>query len=190
MMYYSSAWRANKSRVVLLSSGPRFPNAPGGFFIMKMDDLEAPGAAEPWLPSRACVIHRYVQLWHQHPRVCLMLLALWCDMYENPCCLQVAHFYQWLYFSIYVIKSKTYMKQQRNADVYWCFVYAWLRHSYFLPFINDLFYRLQPLSYIYIHTLEQFLLEQFVLDPEHLPLSEKVFVLSLNWKPFFLCKNT
>lgn len=76
----------------------------------------------PELSLQVCVIHSYVQLWHHHPGVCvcLMLLALWCDMYENSCCLQVAHLYQWLYFSIYVIKSKTYMKQRRNADIYWC----------------------------------------------------------------------
>lgn len=62
-------------------------------------------------------------------------------MYENSCCLQVAHLYQWLYFSIYVIKSKTYMKQQRNADIDWCslslwhlhmYAYKWMRHSYVL----------------------------------------------------------
>lgn len=44
-------------------------------------------------------------------------------MYANELCLQVAHLYQWLYFYIYVIKSKTYMKQEGvplNTDIYGC----------------------------------------------------------------------
>ena len=60
-----------------------------------------------------------------HLGVCLMLLALWCDiqlMYGNEFCLQVAHLYEWLYFYIYVFKRKAYMKQEGeslNTDIYW-----------------------------------------------------------------------
>lgn len=34
-------------------------------------------------------------------------------------CLQVAHLYQWLYFYIYVIKSKTYKKQEVGSIKHW-----------------------------------------------------------------------
>lgn len=60
-----------------------------------------------------------------HLGVCLMLLASRCTiqlMYANSFCLRVAHLYQWLYFYICVIKSKTYMKQEGvplNTDIYW-----------------------------------------------------------------------
>lgn len=79
MMYYRSAWQVNKNQAVLLRSGPRFPNALSGFFIMKMDDLEPAAAAARTLTVTSGVCDpqiECVQLWHHHPGVCLMLLAL------------------------------------------------------------------------------------------------------------------
>lgn len=70
MMYYCSAWQVNKNRVVLLRSGSRFPNALGGFFIMKMDDLQPAAAVARTLTVTSGVCD---------PHLCSALaLSPWC----------------------------------------------------------------------------------------------------------------